>query len=210
MAKNGFIHMVNSGASALDATGACVNEKGEHVMKKWYEMEKKDIDACLEAVDWCPADIAYFPGGGFSSHFKKRAEMPLTMARVNLIANLGPVLQIAEGWSIELPEKVHKILDERTDPSWPTIWFTPRLTDTGPCSSVYGLMASWGANHAGFAYGHIGTDLITLASMLRIPVSLHNLPECALFRPHSWSAFGTDDLEGADYRACKAFGPLYK
>jgi L-fucose isomerase len=210
IAKNGFIHMVNSGASALDATGASTDEARNPVIKKWWEMEDKDIDACLEATDWCPADLGYFPGGGFSSHFKKRSEMPMTMARVNLVANLGPVLQVVEGWSIVLPDKVHEILDNRTDPSWPTIWFTPRLSESGPCSSVYGLMAAWGANHAGFAYGHIGDEFITLASMLRIPVSLHNIPHDAIFRPHAWGAFGTSDPEGADYRACQTYGPLYK
>lgn len=209
-AKNGFIHMINSGAAALDATGAVVNAEGEGTMKAWWEMTQADIDACLAATDWCPADLGYFPGGGFSSHFKTQAEMPLTMIRLNLVDGIGATIQIVEGQSVLLPDTVHEILEARTDPTWPTTWFTPRLTEKGPCSSVYGLMAAWGSNHAAFAHGHIGADVATLASMLRIPVSLHNLSEDKLFRPHAWGAFGTADPEGADYRACMNYGPLYK
>jgi L-fucose isomerase len=208
MAKGGFIHMINSGAACLDATGASKNKNGEGVMKNWWEMEQADIGACLSAVDWCPADAGYFPGGGFSSHFKTLAEMPLSMIRVNLVGGIGPVIQIAEGWSVTLPDHVHDALEKRTDQTWPTTWFVPRITASGSCSSVYGLMAAWGANHAAFAYGHIGADIVTLAAMLRIPVSMHNLPAENIFRPHSWGAFGPEE-SGADYRACKTYGPLY-
>lgn len=209
-AAGGFIHMINSGAACLDATGAAQNAEGQGVMKPWWEMQPQDIDACLKATDWCPADLGYFSGGGFSSHFNTLAEMPLTMIRLNLIGGLGPVLQVVEGYSITLPEKVHQIIEKRTDPTWPTTWFVPRLQAEGPVNSVYNLMSQWGSNHAAFSYGHIGKDLITLAAMLRIPVSLHNLEQDALFRPHAWGAFGTQDKEGADYRACSLYGPLYK
>ncbi len=209
-AQHGFIHMINSGSAALDATGASKDEGGKGVMKQWWDMTAEDMDACLAATDWCPADLGYFPGGGFSSHFKTLAEMPLTMIRLNLIGGVGPTLQIVEGQSIVLPDEVHRVLDDRTDPTWPTTWFTPRLTQGSPCSSVYGIMSAWGSNHAAFAHGHVGADVATLASMLRIPVSLHNLPEDEVFRPHAWGAFGTADAEGADYRACKHYGPLYK
>lgn len=210
LAENGFIHMINSGAACLDATGAATDANGKGVMKKWWEMEQKDIDACLKATDWCPAALDYFPGGGFSSHFKTLAQMPLTMVRLNLIDGIGVTIQIVEGHSVVLPKEVHQKLDMRTDPTWPTTWFVPRLSETGPCKSVYDLMSAWGSNHAAFAYGHVGADLITLSSMLRIPVSLHNLKEDELFRPHAWGAFGATDPVGADYRACKNYGPLYK
>jgi len=209
-AKDGFIHMINSGAAALDATGASRDEAGRGVMKNWWEMTQDDIDACLAASDWCPADLSYFPGGGFSSHFRTLSEMPLTMIRINLVKDLGVTIQVVEGQSVLLPEEVHTILENRTDPTWPTTWFVPRLTASGPCSSVYGVMAGWGSNHAAFAYGHVGADLVSLASMLRIPVSMHNLSDEALFRPHAWGAFGTADAESADYRACSSYGPLYR
>ena len=209
-AAQGFIHLINSCAAALDACGQVKNEKGESVMKPWWEMEQKDIDACMKATDWCPAALDYFPGGGFSSHFNTKAEMPVTMVRVNLVAGLGPVLQIAEGYTVELPEDVHALIEKRTDPTWPTTWFVPNLTGKGAFKDVYSVMANWGANHGSFTYGHIGRDLITLASMLRIPVSLHNVPEEDLYRPHAWAAFGTSEPESADYRACAVYGPLYK
>lgn len=209
-AAQGFIHLINSGAAALDACGQVKNEKGESVMKPWWEMEQKDMDACMQATDWCPAALDYFPGGGFSSHFNTKAEMPVTMVRVNLVAGLGPVLQIAEGYTVELPEDVHALIEKRTDPTWPTTWFVPNLTGKGAFKDVYSVMANWGANHGSFTYGHIGRDLITLASMLRIPVSLHNVPEEDLYRPHAWAAFGTSEPESADYRACAVYGPLYK
>lgn len=209
-AANGFIHLINSGAAALDGTGASVNAKGENVIKPWYEVNDKDIDAMLKATDWAPANTLYFRGGGFSSHFRTLAQMPVTMLRVNIVDGLGPVMQIAEGYTIILPENVHKILDERTDKTWPTTWFAPTITGKGAFKDVYSVMANWGANHGSFNYGHIGADIITLCSMLRIPVSMHNVDDNRIFRPHTWSAFGTQDLEGADYRACKNYGPRFK
>ncbi len=208
-AANGFLHMLNSGASALDGTGASKDKKGNHVMKKWWEMTDEDINACLKATTWAPADRFYFRGGGFSSMYQSKGEMPVTAARINYVDKLGPVIQIAEGWTVELPEEVDKKLLMRTDPTWPSIYFTPRLTGKGAFKSTYDVMANWGANHGAFTYGHVGADLITLASMLRIPVSMHNVPEEKIYRPHCWSAFGTD-TEGNDYRACEAYGPLYK
>lgn len=210
VAKNGFIHLINSGATALDGSGASVNEAGEHCMKPYWEMTDKDIKACLEATDWCRANYEYFRGGGFSSHFKCDAEMPVTMLRYNLIDGVGPVLQIAEGWTAVLPEDVHKTLDLRTDRTWPTTWFVPRLTGEGAFTDVYSVMANWGANHGVTVYGHVGADLITLASMLRIPVTMHNVPEEKVYRPHSWASFGTTDKQAADYAACKHYGPLYR
>ena len=209
-AAEGFIHLINSGSTCLDATGKAQNEQGEGVMKKWWEMSDQDIKACLQATDWCPAELCQFRGGGYSSHFKTDAEMPLTMIRVNLIDGVGPTMQIAEGWSVVLPEEVHKIIDERTDRTWPTTWFVPRTTGDKAFRDVYSVMANWGANHGAFVYGHVGADLITLASMLRIPVSMHNVADEAIFRPHVWSSFGTQDYEVADFTACKAFGPLYR
>lgn len=210
LAENGFIHLINSGSAALDGTGAAKDELGNGVMKPWWKMTKIDIKACLDETDWCPADLYYFRGGGFSSHFKTGAQMPVTFLRLNLIDGLGPALQIAEGYTVLLPEEIHKKLDERTDPTWPTTWFVPRLNGVGAFKDVYSLMANWGANHGALAYGHVGKDLIALASMLRIPVSLHNVEEAETARPHSWSAFGTACPEAADYRACQNYGPLYR
>lgn len=204
-AENGFIHLINSGAAALDGTGA-----SEGRMKPWYDMTDKDIEACLSATDWMPANLGYFRGGGFSSHWRNMAEMPVTMIRVNIVAGLGPVLQIAEGTTCVIPDQVHRIIDKRTDPTWPTTYFAPRLTGKGAFKDCYSVMANWGANHGALAYGHIGAELITLASMLRIPVAMHNVPDEDIYRPHCWSAFGTKDPESADYRACAAYGPLYK
>lgn len=210
VAANGFIHLINSGATALDGCGASTNEKGEHVMKPFWEMTDKDVSACLEATDWCRANYEYFRGGGFSSHFRCSAEMPVTMLRVNIVEGVGPVLQLAEGWTANLPDEVHTPIDRRTDPTWPTTWFVPRLTGKGAFSDVYSVMANWGANHGVTVYGHVGADLVTLSSMLRIPVALHNLEDNQLYRPHSWAAFGTKDLEAADFAACKHYGPLYR
>jgi len=208
-AKDGFIHLINSGAAALDATGAA-KLNGTSVMKKWWDMTEKDIEGCLKETDWCPADLTYFRGGGFSSHFKTGAEMPVTLIRVNLVKGIGPVLQLAEGHTVVLPEEVHNIIDQRTDPTWPTTWFAPRLTGDGAFTDVYSVMANWGSNHGAFVYGHIGNDLITLASMLRIPVSLHNVDKKDIFRPHAWSAFATECLEYADQKACETYGPIYR
>jgi L-fucose/D-arabinose isomerase len=208
-AKDGFIHLINSGAAALDATGA-VTVNNSPVMKKWWDMKEEDITACMENSDWCPADLFYFRGGGFSSHFKTRGEMPVTLVRVNLVKGIGPILQLAEGYAIDVPDKVYHILDQRTDPTWPTTWFAPRLTGEGAFTDVYSVMANWGANHGAFVYGHIGRDLITLASMLRIPVPLHNVAKKDIFRPHVWSAFATECLEYADQKACETYGPRYR
>ncbi|MDR0531560.1 MAG: L-fucose isomerase [Oscillospiraceae bacterium] len=210
-AAGGIIHLINSGAAALDATGAQKDENGKAVIKPWWDVTEEDIQAMLRAADWCPADKGYFRGGGYSSHFKTLAEMPATMMRFLIAAGVGPILQIAEGWTVTLPDDVHRALDQRTDPSWPTTWFAPRINGVGGTAfaDVYSVMANWGANHGSLTYGHIGADLITLASMLRIPVALHNIPDCEIYRPHSWAAFGTKDLEAADYRACGAYGPRF-
>ena len=209
-AANGFIHLINSGATTLDATGEMKDKDGNPTMKTPWEMTNEDAEACLKATDWMPADRDYFRGGGYSSHFKTRGGMPMTMLRLNIVKGLGPVLQIAEGYSVELPKEMHDILDKRTDPTWPTTWFAPRLDPLKDCfKDVYSVMNCWGANHGAIAHGHIGADLITLASMLRIPVCMHNVDEKDIFRPSAWNAFGMDK-EGADYRACQNFGPIYK
>ncbi|MCQ2118312.1 MAG: L-fucose isomerase [Bacteroidales bacterium] len=209
-AANGFIHLINSGATTLDATGAMSDKDGNPVMKQPWEMTPEDADACLKATSWMPADRDYFRGGGYSAHFVTRGGMPMTMLRLNMVHGLGPVLQIAEGWSVELPKEQHDILDKRTDPTWPTTWFAPRLDPAKDCfKDVYSVMNNWGANHGAIVYGHVGADLITLCSMLRIPVCMHNVPDAGIFRPAAWNAFGMDK-EGADYRACAAFGPIYK
>lgn len=209
-AAQGFIHLINSGATALDCTGASKNENGEGCMKSWWDMTESDINACTDATDWCRANYEYFRGGGFSSHFKTQAEMPITMLRVNIVEGVGPVIQIAEGQTVVLEDDVHNTLDVRTDRTWPTTWFVPRLTGEGGFKDVYSVMANWGANHGVTVYGHVGAELITLASMLRIPVSMHNVSHDRIFRPHSWAAFGTEMLEAADYKACSTYGPLYK
>ena len=204
----GFMHLINSGATTYDATG-CLSKNKKPVMKPFWEIKEAEAQACLAATEWVPANLGYFRGGGFSSHFYTKGGMPITMCRLNRIYGIGPVLQIAEGYTYQLPDKAHKIIDNRTDPGWPTTYFVPNLTGKGAFKDVYSVMANWGANHGAFNYGHIGADLITLASMLRIPVCMHNVAEDTIFRPSAWSAFGMD-LEGADYRACANFGPLYK
>ena len=209
-AKDGFMHLINSGAAALDAAGVCKDKKGDPVMKKWTDVTEQDIEAMLKATEFSPANRGYFRGGGLSSTFSTAGEMPVTLVRVNNVDGIGYTIQIAEGWTVVLPEKVNKTLLDRTDPTWPSTWFVPRLNETNAFSSVYNVMANWGANHGAFTYGHIGKDLITLASMFRIPVSLHNIDDKDIYRPHAWSSFGTKDLEGADYRACKTYGELYK
>lgn len=208
-AEDGVIHLINSGAVCLDACGECKDAEGKPAMKPWWEITSEEAAACLDATQYCYADLGYFRGGGYSSHLVTKGGMPITMTRLNLVDGLGPVLQIAEGWSVELPAHVHKTLDERTDPTWPTTWFAPRLTGTDAFTDVYSVMNNWGANHGSFNYGHIGADLITLCAMLRIPVSMHNVPENKIFRPSTWNAFGTKDREGADYRACQTLGPVY-
>ena len=208
---DGFIHLINSGACCLDACGEVTDEAGNPVIKPWYDMTKEDIDRVLKAAEWCAADNGYFRGGGFSSRFLTRAEMPATMIRLNLVKGLGPVMQIAEGWTVNLPDEVSEILWKRTDYTWPCTWFAPRCDGNAgsPFASAYDVMNNWGANHGAISYGHIGADVITLCSMLRIPVCMHNVPEDRIFRPAAWNAFGMDK-EGQDYRACAAYGPMYK
>ena len=204
----GLIHLINSGATTMDATG-CQSKDGKPAMKPFWEISEKEAADCVAATVWTPANLGYFRGGGYSSTFLTKKGMPVTMSRINMVKGLGPVLQIAEGYTHELPEDINKKLVDRTDPGWPTTWFVPNLTGVGAFKDVYSVMANWGANHGAFHYGHIGADLITLASMLRIPVCMHNVSEDKIFRPSTWNAFGMDK-EGADYRACANFGPLYK
>ncbi|MFQ7306452.1 MAG: L-fucose isomerase [Mediterraneibacter gnavus] len=206
---DGFIHLINSGAACLDANGESKEADGNNVMKAWYDVTEEDQDAMLKATTWNAADNGYFRGGGFSSRFLTQAEMPATMIRLNLVKGLGPVLQIAEGWTLNLPDEVSDKLWKRTDYTWPCTWFAPRCTGKGAFKTAYDVMNNWGANHGAISYGHVGADLITMASMLRIPVCMHNVPEEDIFRPAAWNAFGMDK-EGADYRACAAYGPLYK
>ena len=206
---DGFIHLINSGAACLDANGESKDADGNNVMKAWYDVTEEDQDAMLKATTWNAADNGYFRGGGFSSRFLTQAEMPATMIRLNLVKGLGPVLQIAEGWTLNLPDEVSDKLWKRTDYTWPCTWFAPRCTGKGAFKTAYDVMNNWGANHGAISYGHVGADLITMASMLRIPVCMHNVPEEDIFRPAAWNAFGMDN-EGTDYRACAAYGPLYK
>ena len=205
---DGFIHLINSGAACLDANGEAKDANGNGVIKPWYEVTEEDQKAIMKATTWNPADLGYFRGGGYSSRFLTRAEMPATMIRLNLVKGLGPVLQIAEGWTVDLPEDVSDTLWKRTDYTWPCTWFAPRCTGEGAFKTAYDVMNNWGANHGAISYGHIGADLITLCSMLRIPVCMHNVPEEKIFRPAAWNAFGMDK-EGADYRACENYGPMY-
>jgi L-fucose isomerase len=207
-AAGGFIHLINSGAAALDGSGQ-QEVDGKPVMKPFWEITEEEVERCLDATTWYPGSLGYFRGGGWSSHFMTRGGMPMTMFRINLVKGLGPVLQIAEGTVVDLPEQAAAALDQRTDPTWPTTWFVPRLTGSGAFRDVYSVMNNWGANHGVISFGHIGSDLISLAALLRIPVNMHNVPGQAIFRPSAWSSFGTADPEGADYRACTNFGPLY-
>lgn len=208
LASEGFLHLINSGPSALDWSGE-QTRNGQPAVKPWWEVAGQEADACLDATLWCPSILEYFPGGGWSTDFTTRGGMPVTMFRLNLVDPLGPVLQIAEGWTVDLPEHVHDVLDARTNPTWPTTWFVPRTTGKGAFRDVYTVMNHWGANHGAIAYGHLGADLITMASMLRIPVDMHNVDESNVFRPASWARFGAMELQDADYRACAAYGPLY-
>jgi L-fucose isomerase len=207
-AAHGILHLINSGSAALDGTGEQTID-GKPAIKPFWEITEDEVEACLSHTQFRPASQEYFRGGGFSTNYLTKGGMPVTMARLNLVKGLGPVLQLVEGYTVELPEDVHHTLDQRTDPTWPTTWFAPKLTNSGSFQSVYDVMDNWGANHGAISYGHIGADLITLASILRIPVSMHNVEESRIFRPRVWSLFGTEDLEGADYRACQNFGPLY-
>ena len=207
-AANGVIHLINSGSASLDGSGQ-QSKDGQPAMKPYWEIGADEAKKCLDATSWIPANQEYFRGGGYSSKFLSKGGMPITMLRLNLVKGLGPVLQLAEGWSVDLPDDVHKTIDNRTDPGWPTTWFAPRLTGKGAFKDVYSVMNNWGANHGSFSYGHIGADLITLASMLRIPVCMHNVDDSDIFRPSAWAAYGMD-AEGADYRACNTYGAVYK
>lgn len=205
----GFLHLINSGAACLDACGEVKDAEGNSVIKPFWEMSEADQKACLDATEWCPADNGYFRGGGFSSRYLTRGEMPATMVRINLVKGVGPVLQLVEGYTVNLPDEISDKLWKRTDYTWPCTWFTPRLTGKGAFTSAYDVMNNWGANHGAISYGHIGADLITLCSILRIPVCMHNVDEDKIFRPAAWNAFGMDK-EGQDYRACQNYGPMYK
>ena len=207
-AANGILHLINSGPATLDGTG-CHTRDGKPVMKPFWEISEDEAQACFDSTTWHPSITEYFPGGGWSTRYLTKGDMPVTMCRINLVKGLGPALQIAEGHTVEIPESVHSRLDDRTNPTWPTTWFAPVLTGKGAFRDVYSVMNHWGANHGSISYGHIGAELITLASMLRIPVYMHNVSEERIFRPSAWTSFGTQDLEGADYRACQNFGPLY-
>ncbi len=209
-AENGIIHLINSGSTTLDGTGKMKDEDGNSVMKQFWNIKEEEVEACLEATEWRPANLGYFRGGGFSSQFLSEGGMPVTMARMNTVKGLGPVLQIAEGYTVDIDPEIHQVLNQRTDPTWPTTWFVPNLTGEGAFKDVYSVMNNWGSNHGAISYGHIGDQLITLASMLRIPVNMHNIEEERIFRPDAWNLFGTKDLESADYRACRNFGPLYR
>lgn len=208
VAAQGFIHLINSGSAALDGSCAMTDAEGQPVMKQHWDVTDEDIKKCMDVTTWCPATDEYFRGGGFSSCFLTKGGVPFTMLRVNVVKGLGPVLQLAEGWSVELPAEVHDTLNKRTDPTWPTTWFAPRLTGKDAFADVYSVMANWGANHGVLIHGHIGADVISLASMLRIPVCMHNVEESKIFRPSAWASFGMDK-EGSDYRACATYGPIY-
>jgi len=207
-AAGGLLHFINSGPAALDGSGR-QKRNGQSAMKPHWEITSRDAEACLKATTWYPSIVGYFRGGGFSSSYLTSGGMPVTAARINLVKGLGPALQIAEGWTASLPDEAHQILNRRTDQTWPTTWFVPNLTGIGPFRDVYSVMNNWGANHCAYSYGHIGSDLITLAAMLRVPVYMHNVPEEDLFRPSAWTAFGAHEPQGADFRACANFGPLY-
>jgi L-fucose isomerase len=208
LAAKGFIHLINSGSVTLEASGVCKKD-GKPALKPWWEITGKEAEDCMAATKYCYADLGYFRGGGYSSQLLSEGSMPITLCRLNLVDGLGPVLQLAEGWTVKVPEHVFDIINRRTDPTWPTTFIAPRLTGEGAFTSVYEVMRRWGANHGAFSYGHIGADLITLCSMLRIPVSMHNVAAENIYRPSMWDAFGTHDLESADYRACEKLGPLY-
>lgn len=208
LAENGILHLINSGPAALDGTGE-QSIKGQPAMKPFWDVSDEEVDACMKATTWHPSITEYFPGGGMSTRYKTKGGMPVTMTRLNIVKGLGPALQVAEGYTVELDPEVHNVLDNRTNPTWPTTWFAPKLTGQGAFRSVYSVMDAWGSNHCVMTYGHVGADFLALASTLRIPVYMHNVEEEEVFRPSAWTAFGTADLEGADFRACQNFGPLY-
>lgn len=209
LASEGIIHLLNSGAATLDGTGEQTRD-GKPIMKPFWEISQEEVDKCLQATSWRPANLGYFRGGGYSSNFKTKGGMPVTLSRMNIVKGLGPVLQLAEGYTVDLPNDVHAVINDRTDPTWPTTWFVPKLTGKGSFRDVYSVMNDWGANHGVLCYGHIGDLLLTLASIVRIPVNMHNVERERIFRPDAWNLFGTSELESADYAACTNFGPLYK
>ena len=208
-AENGILHLINSGPAALDGTGEQEDSDGNPTMKPYWEISDQEVSACNQATTWHPSITEYFPGGGWSTRYKTQGGMPVTMTRLNIVKGLGPALQLAEGFTVELEGEVHDLLDQRTNPTWPTTWFAPRLTGKGAFRTVYSVMDAWGSNHCVMTPGHVGADFITLAANLRIPVYMHNLKEENIFRPSTWTAFGTSDLEAADFRACEKLGPLY-
>ncbi len=208
-ASNGLLHLINSGPATLDGTGQMTDAEGKPAMKPFWDITDEEVQKCLDATTWHPSITEYFPGGGMSTRYATKGGMPATIARLNLVKGVGPVLQLAEGVTVELPEDVHNALDERTNPSWPTTWFCPTITGKGAFLDTYSVMNNWGANHCVMSYGHIGADLISLAAMLRIPVYMHNVSEDRIYRPSSWAAHGTANAEGGDFRACKNYGPLY-
>lgn len=208
-AENGFIHLINSGATALDGSLASRDNDGNPTIKSWYDMTQKDVQSCLNATDWCRANYEYFRGGGFSSHFRADGDVEVTLVRLNIVDGMGLTMQIAEGTTVKLPDKIHNVIDNRTDKTWPTTWFVPKLTGTGAFKDVYSVMSNWGANHGVTIAGHVGADLITLASMLRIPVVMHNVDDNVIFRPHTWGGFSSINRELADLEACKHYGPIY-
>ena len=208
-AENGILHLINSGPAALDGTGEQADPDGNPTMKPYWEISDQEVSACNQATTWHPSITEYFPGGGWSTRYKTQGGMPVTMTRLNIVKGLGPALQLAEGFTVELEGEVHDLLDQRTNPTWPTTWFAPRLTGKGAFRSVYSVMDAWGSNHCVMTPGHVGADFISLAANLRIPVYMHNLEEENIFRPSTWTAFGTSDLEAADFRACEKLGPLY-
>src|SRR5699024_1239982 len=148
----------NSGPATLDGTGDQTDADGNPTMKPFWEITEEEVEKTLEATEWRPANLEYFRGGGYSSDFLTKGEMPVTITRLNLVDGLGPVLQIAEGYVVDIPEEVHDTLDGRTDPTWPTTWFVPRTTGEGAFKDVYSVMNHWGANHCSMSYGHIGAD----------------------------------------------------
>ena len=208
-AADGLLHLINSGPATLDGTGQQTSSDGKPTMKPFWEITDDEVEKCLKATTWHPSITEYFPGGGLSTRYRTRGGMPATMTRINLVSGLGPALQIAEGFTVELPNEVHDVLDQRTNPTWPTTWFAPKLTGKGAFTSTYEVMNHWGANHCVMTAGHVGHLFITLASILRIPVYMHNVSESRVFRPSAWNAFGTENLESADFRACQNFGPMY-
>jgi L-fucose/D-arabinose isomerase len=141
-AKDCIIHLINSGSTTLDGTGEMRGESGNPVMKPFWDIKDNEVKSCLKATRFCPANREYFRGGGFSTDFLTRGGTPVTMARINLVRGLGPVLQIAEGHTVDLPENVYDTLDSRTDPTWPSTWFVPILTGQGA------FRYTWGATSA--------------------------------------------------------------